>query len=86
MESILCNWGHQGAWTVGALRAVLGALGFETTEAAPGVSSHPELRGIDGHARAIGEHANWVETGVVEAIKPGLDRPLVEFGKHPPTP
>ena len=27
------------------------------------------MEGIDGHPRAIGEHANRVETGIVEALK-----------------
>lgn len=68
--SIISNWGHQAVWTVGGLRAVLEALGFQTSEAACSVSSFPELNGIDGHACVIGEHANWVETGIVEAVKP----------------
>ncbi len=72
MDSIISNWGHQAVWTVPALRAVLHALGLKTTEGQSGVSAHPELHGIDGHARAIGAHANWVETGIVEAVKPAL--------------
>jgi len=70
VESIICNWGHRAVWTVDGLRAVLEGLGFRTSEASSGVSAFPELNGIDGHGRAIGEHANWVETGVVEAVKP----------------
>lgn len=52
------------------LRAVLESLGLQTSEARSGVSNFPELNGIDGHGRSIGEHPNWVETGVVEARKP----------------
>jgi predicted SAM-dependent methyltransferase len=69
INSIICNWGHKAIWTVAALRAVLESLGFQTTEEQSGHSLHPELNGIDRHARRIGEHANWVETGVVEAVK-----------------
>lgn len=69
INSIVCNRGHQAIWTVRGLRAILEALGFETAEKQPGESNVAELRGLEGRGRAIGEHANWVETGVVEARK-----------------
>jgi len=69
MSSIICNWSHQAVWTTHALQAVLGALGFKTGVSRPRVSHFRELDDIDGHHRSIGEHANWVESGVVEAVK-----------------
>jgi SAM-dependent methyltransferase len=69
IRSVIFNWGHMAIWTTGALQAVLGAIGYKTTLATPGNSHFPSLAGVDGHAKAIGEHANWVESGVVEAVK-----------------
>jgi hypothetical protein len=67
--SIIVNWGHKAVWTVQALSAVLRALNFRVLEASPGNSHYAEMIDIDGHAHSIGHHANWVESGVVEAVK-----------------
>ncbi len=69
IRSIILNWGHKSIWTVSALSAVLGSLGFHVEIAGPGFSRFAEMNGIDGHGRSIGVHANWVESGVVEAVK-----------------
>ena len=69
MHSIICNWGHKAIWTTNALEAVLGSLGFITFIAQPNMSRFKEMENIDGHYRSIGDHANWVESGVVEAVK-----------------
>lgn len=69
IECIACGWGHKCVWTVEAVGIILQALGFSTAKASPGKSPFQELRDIDGHARSIGGHANWVESGVVEAVK-----------------
>ena len=69
MHSIILEWGHQAIWTVEALHVLLGALGFRTATATPGRSPFDEFSGIDGHASSIGVHANWVESGIVEAVK-----------------
>lgn len=70
MQSIILNWGHPAIWTTGALSAVLGTLGFGVKLVSPGISQFAERAGVDGHAGSIGHHANWVESGVVEAAKP----------------
>jgi predicted SAM-dependent methyltransferase len=70
MEAIICRWNHRAIWTVGSMRSVLTSLGFYTWESAVGVSQFPEAVGIEGHGKCIGGHANWVESGVVEAVKP----------------
>jgi hypothetical protein len=69
MDSIIRNWGHQAVWTTHALEAVLRALNFKVAPALPNESHLHQLHGIDGHGRQIGEHANWVESGVVEGLK-----------------
>ncbi len=48
---------------------MLEALGFRTLEGIVETSHFVEFSGIDGHGRAIGTHANWVESGVVEGVK-----------------
>jgi hypothetical protein len=69
MHSIICNWGHEAIWTTNAMQAILESLAFKTAVARPKVSYFCELDNIDGHHRGIGEHPNWVESGVVEAVK-----------------
>ena len=77
MQSIICHWGHRAVWTTDAMEAVLQSFGFETSVAQPKVSRFVELNNVDGHYKSIGEHANWVESGVVEAIK-GSASPQLE--------
>ncbi len=67
--SIVLNWGHRAVWTTKALSALLGSLAFRVTLGSPGFSQFTEMTGMDGHARSIGNHPNWVESGVVEAVK-----------------
>lgn len=69
ITSIICNWGHRAIWTTKALQCVLQSLHFQTAIAQPRMSHFREMTNIDGHHLAIGEHANWVESGVVEAVK-----------------
>jgi len=69
MSSIICNWGHRAIWTTKALECVLQSLHFQTAVAQPQISHFSEMTNIDGHHLKIGEHANWVESGVVEAVK-----------------
>ena len=69
INSIILNWGHQAIWTSSALMALLGSLGFGVTPVSPGVSQFAEMIDVDGHAGSIGSHTNWVESGVVEAVK-----------------
>lgn len=69
IESIMCNWEHKTVWTAQGLRIILDVLGFEVWEASVGVSRFPEIQGIDGHGKQIGDHANWVESCVIEGTK-----------------
>jgi hypothetical protein len=69
ITAIIERWGHRAMWTAGSLRAVLAALGFNPYSVRSGYSRYIELIGIDGHAKIIGEHPNWIETSIVEAVK-----------------
>ena len=70
MHAILHCHGHKSAWTQSLLEASLAYAGFKViTACEPGASTRAELRGVDGHARVIGEHANWVETAIAEAVR-----------------
>jgi hypothetical protein len=69
IHNIVTRWGHESIWTTDALQSLLGALNFKTMLASPGFSNFKDFEGIDGHASRIGQHANWVESGIVEAVK-----------------
>lgn len=62
--------GHQALWSVSLLQTCFDALGFaRAVEASVLTSDHPELRGIHGHGKTIGERNNLIETIVIEATK-----------------
>lgn len=66
--NILYRHGHQSAWTASLLETTLFFAGFDRVQQCKaGDSEHPELKGIDGHSKVIGEHANWVESCIYEA-------------------
>lgn len=70
MTNILFRHGHQTAWTEALLDATLFYAGFNLTCAVdPLWSEHPELLGIEGHGKVIGDKFNRIETVVVEATK-----------------
>lgn len=72
VSSILLNHGHLSAWNYPTLRACLFAAGFPIDgigECNVGQSVYPELCNVEGHGRVIGDHNNWVETIVAEAVK-----------------
>jgi hypothetical protein len=66
---IYCH-GHQTAWDVPVLRAVMAAAGFTHSIECPiGQSSHPALCNVEGHGKVITDEYNAIETIVVEAAK-----------------
>jgi predicted SAM-dependent methyltransferase len=70
IENLIVNHGHLAVWSHSTLCATIYAAGFDVVHGeVVGDSCHPELRGIDHHGKVIGEHNNWVESIVVEAIK-----------------
>lgn len=70
VQSILLNHGHLSAWNHSILRACLYAAGFEDqTICHVGWSPYPELCGVEGHGRVIGNHNNEIETIIMEAVK-----------------
>jgi hypothetical protein len=67
MYALLYKHGHKAAWTDSLLEATLFFVGFASvTRCEPGASEHPELRGVEGHHRVIGERFNWIESSVFE--------------------
>jgi SAM-dependent methyltransferase len=70
LENILFKHGHRAPWTEGLLLTTLFYAGFGHVKAfAPGQSDDPELRGIEGHGKVIGDKFNCIETVVAEATK-----------------
>jgi SAM-dependent methyltransferase len=69
MYNILYMHGHKTAWTDSLLEATLFFAGFERiARCDPRTSMHRELKDVDGHWKAIGERANWIESCVYEAM------------------
>lgn len=66
--AIFCH-GHQSVWTAGMLCIVLTAIEFRTKICEYGHSLHPELCGVEGHGKVVGESIARVETSVVEGTK-----------------
>jgi SAM-dependent methyltransferase len=65
--ALLYKHGHKAAWTDSLLEASLFFAGFtNVTRCEPGESAHPELRGVEGHHRVIGERFNWIESSIFE--------------------
>jgi predicted SAM-dependent methyltransferase len=70
MTNILFRHGHQAPWDDRLLLATLFYAGFDIVRPAlPGKSVHPELRGVEGHGKVIGNEFNEIETVVAEATK-----------------
>lgn len=70
LKACVFEHGHQAAWTAGLLSTFLYAVGFKTTLCRLGQSKFPELRGIEGHGKVVGENIAEVETSVCEGVKP----------------
>lgn len=70
LRACVFEHGHQAAWTAGLLSAFLSAIGFKTTLCRVGQSKHPELRGVEGHGKIVGDKIAEIETSVCEGVKP----------------
>lgn len=70
VANILLGHGHQHAWTLEAMIAILSSLGFRAYRQSAGKSDYPPLNGIDRHWTVIGHHADNIESVCVEAVKP----------------
>jgi predicted SAM-dependent methyltransferase len=67
----LTSWGHKCIYDHHLLRATFQQAGFrDVRKANVGESDSPELRGLEGHGRAITQRWNRKESLVVEATKP----------------
>ena len=70
-RSMIFMHGHQTAWSSDLLIAVLGAIGFMAFAEELGQSVYPELNGVEGHGKVIGEQNNKKVSCAVSAKKPG---------------
>ena len=71
MANIMFHHGHQVCWTASLLEATLFYAGFtDLKQCQVGESDHPELRGIEGHGKVIGEEFNKIESLCFEGTKP----------------
>jgi 2-polyprenyl-3-methyl-5-hydroxy-6-metoxy-1,4-benzoquinol methylase len=70
MHAMLYCHGHKTAWNALLMEATLYVAGFDhPSKQELGVSSHPALCGVEGHARVIGEKFNAIESITFEAAK-----------------
>jgi len=70
MHAMLYCHGHKTAWNAMLMEATLYFAGFNAPHKMNlGWSSHPELRGIEGHGKVIGEKFNAIESITFEAAK-----------------
>jgi predicted SAM-dependent methyltransferase len=68
IDALLHQHGHKAPWTASLLAVSLYLAGFDQIEQRdPGLSNHPELCGVEGHGRVIGEAFNIIETVICEA-------------------
>jgi predicted SAM-dependent methyltransferase len=67
IEAMLTCHGHKAPWTASLLSVSLYAAGFDHVAYRNcGLSDHPELRGVEGHSRVIGNAFNEIETVICE--------------------
>lgn len=69
LRAALCEHGHQSAWSAGMLLAVMSAIGFEAQRCHVGQSECPEMRGLEGHGKVVGQAIAALETTVIEGRK-----------------
>lgn len=68
MAALLDCHGHQAPWTASLLASSLYLAGFDNVvQRDPGLSDHPELHGVEGHGKVIGDAFNAIETVICEA-------------------
>lgn len=69
IQALLDCHGHKAPWTESLLLVTAFQAGFDNVKAcAPLSSDFPELVGVEGHHRVIGEKFNAIETVVCEAF------------------
>lgn len=70
MHAMLYCHGHKTAWNAMLMEATLYYSGFNSPrKQVLGWSSHPDLCGVEGHAKVIGEKFNAIESITFEAAK-----------------
>lgn len=75
LTTIIFKHGHLMGWTASVMREALLYAGFaEAEERAVGESRFPELRGVEGHGKVIGDAFNRIESMVFEARKAATNR------------
>jgi SAM-dependent methyltransferase len=67
LGQMLCGWGHQTAWTAHSAAGALLVAGF--SEVHRREYGHGELKGVDGHHRAVGPELALLESTILEARK-----------------
>lgn len=66
-DNIIYAFGHKAVWTASLLKAVMAYCGFDPVmECISGRSGYPELCGVDGHGKVIGDEFNRMESVIVE--------------------
>jgi hypothetical protein len=72
MHAIIYSHGHETVWNAQMMRDSLFFAGFDDVrECQSGLSEDPQLRGIEGHGKVIGDKFNLIESCTHEARKDG---------------
>lgn len=70
VENLMVNHGHKTVWSENLLKAALYGAGFDKFMVPTvGFSTDEHFQDVEGHWRAIGKHAAFIESIVVEASK-----------------
>jgi predicted SAM-dependent methyltransferase len=69
LRAMMTCHGHKGWWTYRLLELSLSVAGFQTERCTMYKSRHKMLRGIEGHAKIIGEDFAEIESIICEGIK-----------------
>ncbi len=71
-RDIVRKWGHRSVWTDDIAVIFLSAAGFKPSRESYGCSSHPDLRGVEGHHLVLGDNGLKLaieETTIYEGIR-----------------
>lgn len=70
LKAIIFCHGHKMIWTTSVMFGALLYAGFkDVVRQEIGVSDHPELRGVEGHGKVIGDKFNAIESECFEATR-----------------
>lgn len=69
VRAAIFEHGHQAVWNQSLLAVFLSCAGFKIQPQRPGKSSHPDLVGVEGHGRVVGDEIAAIETSVLEGWK-----------------